>query len=279
MSSTLVDMPRIIIDENIRRLRIGMAELYDFRWVLAMLVLRDIKLRYKQTYLGIAWVVLQPLATAGLFTLVFGHFLHLPSEGVPYELFTLCGLIPWMVFSQSLQRGSTSLINDSRLITKVYFPRIFIPLSATFGVAVDFVITVVLLVACSFIYPVPLTAKIGFLPVGALVLFTFSSGMNLLLSAVNVYFRDFKHVVPFLLQFWMYASPLVYSTSLVLDSIRFLYLLNPMAGLIDFFRWSLLGLESFPLVSFSLACITSFLLLIFGTIIFRKMEVNFADMI
>lgn len=244
-----------------------------------MLIVRDIKLRYKQTFLGVVWVLLQPLMTAGLFTIVFGHFLQLSSEGVPYPVFAFCSLIPWLFFSGALQRASTCLISDTRLITKVYFPRIFIPLSATFGMIIDFCITLVLLVSFLAFYHVSLTAHVFFLPVCTSVLFAFSSGINLFFSSVNVYFRDFKHVVPFLIQFWMYASPLVYSTQIIPEAFRFVYCLNPLVGLIDAFRWALLGLHPFPIYSFSLACITSFFLLFFGTIIFRKIEHNFADVI
>lgn len=272
-------MSKTVIEAKVRKLTLDISELDSFRWVLAMLTLRDIKLRYKQTFLGIAWVILQPLATASLFTLVFGRFLLLTSDGIPYPVFTLCGLIPWLVFSGSLQRASTSLINDASLITKVYFPRIFIPLSATFGLVVDFLITIGLFFVSLFLYHVPLSSQICFLPICVLILFAFSAGINFFFSAVNVYYRDLKHVMPFLIQFWMYASPLVYSTSIIPEFFQLVYFLNPMAGIIDIFRWSLLGLETFPIFSFTFACCTSFLLLVFGTIIFRKLEYNFADII
>ncbi|NGX48409.1 MAG: Teichoic acid translocation permease protein TagG [Chlamydiae bacterium] len=272
-------MKKIVIEAKTPWLQLDMSELYVFRWVFLMLILRDIKLRYKQTFLGVTWVILQPLLTAALFTLVFGHVLHLSSEGVPYLVFAFCGLVPWLMFSQALQRASTCLINDTRLITKVYFPRIFLPLSATFGVGIDFLIALLILFGLMIFYGLAFTSQLLFLPVCILVLFVFSSGINLFFSSINVYYRDLKHIVPFLVQFWMYASPLVYSTGVIPPKYHLLYSLNPLVGLIDGFRWSLLGLENFPHLSFSIASMTSFFLLVFGTIVFRRIEHNFADVI
>lgn len=260
-------------------MQLDVAELISFRWVFWMLILRDIKLRYKQTFLGVAWVILQPLLTALLFSVVFGKMIKLPSEGLPYILFAFCGLIPWLVFSQSLQRASNCLINDSRLITKVYFPRIFLPLSATFGVMIDFFIALSMFFVLMGIYQVPLSPNLFFLPICLIVLFMFSSGINLFFSSFNVYYRDFKHIVPFLVQLWMYASPLVYSGNMIPEKYRLIYSLNPMAGIIDAFRYSLLGLPEFPFYSFTISIIASSVLLGLGIMIFRKIEHYFADII
>ncbi len=272
-------MRKIVVEAKIPWFQLDLKELYGFRWVFVMLILRDFKLRYKQTFLGVAWVVLQPLLTTALFTLLFGHVLHLSSEGVPYSIFAFCGLVPWLFFSQALQRAHTCLINDTRLITKVYFPRIFIPLSATFGVVIDFLISLSILFGLMVFYGIPFTTQLFFFPICGVVLFAFSSGINLFFSSITVYFRDFKHIVPFLIQFWMYASPLAYSTELIPKKYLLLYSLNPLVGLIDAFRWSLLGLEKFPLLSFAYASCTSFFLLVFGTIVFRRIERGFADVI
>lgn len=268
-----------VIEAKISWIQFDVHEWYAFRWVFIMLIVRDIKLRYKQTFLGIAWVILQPVFTAALFTVVFGHFLHLSNQETPYLLFAFCGLLPWMVFSQALQRATPSLTSDTRLITKVYFPRIFIPFSATFGVILDFCIALFLLIGLMSFYHVALTEKAFFLLVCILVLFCFSCGMNVFFSAVNVYYRDFKHIVPFLLQFWMYASPLVYSTNMIPEKYLFFYSLNPLVGIIDAFRWSLLAQGPFPVVSFSMASLLSCLLLFFGMILFHRIEHNFADYI
>lgn len=258
---------------------IDFSELHAFRFVLWMFIVRDIKLRYKQTALGIAWVVLQPLLTALLFTVVFGALIRVPSDGLPYTLFAFCGLVPWIVFSQSLQRASDSLVNDTKLITKVYFPRIFVPLSATFGVGIDFLIALGILFCLMIGYGVTLSSNIWFLPIATLVLFGFSSGINFFFSSLNVYYRDFKHIVPFMVQLWMYASPLVYSGSMVPERFQLLYSINPMAGIIDGFRWCLLGTGPFPLFSFSVAAVFSALLFVSGTFVFRKIEHFFADII
>lgn len=270
---------KISIDAHTPWINIDFAELYRFRWVFFMLIVRDIKLRYKQTVLGALWVILQPLLTALLFTALFGRMLKLPSEGQPYILFAFSGLVPWMVFSQSLQRANPSLINDSRLITKVYFPRIFIPLSATFGVIIDLFIALTMLLILMVGYGSPLSLNLLFLPLSIFLLFMFSSGINLIFSSLSVYYRDFKHIVPFLLQLWMYASPLVYSANMIPEKYRTIYSLNPMVGIIDVFRFTFLGLSVFPVQSFCVSAIISLGLMIFGTLVFRKIEHNFADII
>lgn len=244
-----------------------------------MLVLRDIKLRYKQTFLGIGWVVLQPLMTALLFAVLFGKMMGLSSEGAPYILFAFCGLIPWLVFSGALHRASTCLLNDTRLITKVYFPRIFLPLSATFGVVIDFIISLFMIFILLKIYGTNITRNVLFLPIGSVILFLFSCGINLFVSSLNVYYRDFKHIVPFVLQLWMYASPLVYSSSMIPKKYQMLYICNPMVGMIDFFRWCFLGLEKFPIESFFVSTVFSILMISLGGGIFRKIEHYFADVI
>ena len=272
-------MKKILIDAHRPWIKIDFAELAQFRWVLCMLMVRDIKLRYKQTFFGVAWVVLQPLLTAILLTALFGNVMRLPSEGYPYILFAFCGLIPWMIFSQALQRANPSLINDSRLITKVYFPRIFIPLSATFGVVLDLAIALAMLLILMVQQHYALSTNLFFLPVCIALLFVFSSGINLLFSSLCVYYRDFKHIVPFLLQLWMYASPLVYSAKIIPAPFQTIYCLNPMVGIIDAFRWACLGQSPFPMHSFWMATVASLMLLAVGTIVFRKIEHHFADII
>jgi len=272
-------MKKITIKAHTPWTHIDFAEIFDFRWVFIMLILRDIKLRYKQTFFGVAWVIIQPLLSALLFTVIFGRMIKVSSDGLPYVVFAFCGLVPWLVFSQSLQRASNSLINDSRLITKIYFPRIFIPLSATFGVAIDFVISLVIMGVLLTVHQLPPSPNLLFLPIATVVLFAFSSGVNMLLAAFNVYYRDFKHIVPFLVQLWMYASPLVYSGSMVPEKYRLIYSLNPMAGIIDIFRWALLGLPTFPMTSFCVAALSSGVILVIGTFVFRKIEHYFADII
>ncbi|NGX45304.1 MAG: Teichoic acid translocation permease protein TagG [Chlamydiae bacterium] len=269
----------IIIKANPSWLRFDFSELIHFRWVFFMLMVRDIKLRYKQTCLGIAWVIFQPLLTAGIFTLIFARIMHLTGDGIPYVLFAFCGLIPWVVFSGSLQRGSNSLINDAQLITKVYFPRIFIPLSAIFGLIIDYLISIAMMLALMFFKGVTPSIHLWFLPIATLLLFLFASGVNLLLASVNVYYRDFKHIVPFMVQLWMYASPIAYSANLIPEKYQALYYLNPLSGIIDIFRWTFLGMGNFPVYSFSVALGASLLLFFVGVFFFEKLKRNFADII
>jgi len=268
-----------LITANPSWLRFDFSELIQFRWVFFMLIVRDIKLRYKQTWLGIAWVIFQPLITAGIFTLVFARIMHLSGNGIPYVLFAFCGLIPWVVFSGSLQRASNSLINDAQLITKVYFPRIFIPLSATCGLIIDYLICLGLMFALMFIKGVTPSSHLWFLPIATLLLFLFSAGVNLLIAAVNVHYRDFKHIIPFMVQLWMYASPIAYSANIIPERYQALYHLNPLAGVIDIFRWTFLGTESFPLNSFSIAVGASLILFVGSVLFFEKLKRNFADII
>lgn len=254
-------------------------EMVEFRWVLFMLIFRDIKLRYKQTVLGVLWVVIQPLMTALLLSFVFGRWMKVDSEGVPYLLFAFCGLIPWFVFSQSVQRASTSLINETQLIQKVYFPRLFLPIAGTLGVLLDCLISLLTVFVLLVIYNYKTSYQLLFLPFGILHVFTFSMAFNIALSSLSAHYRDFKHLVPFILQFWMYASPLAYSMQSVPEKWHWLFALNPLTGIIEFYRWSLLGHSQFPYTSFGISCVSTLLLLCASVIIFRKLEWTLSDVI
>jgi lipopolysaccharide transport system permease protein len=254
-------------------------EMFEFRWVLFMLMLRDIKLRYKQTFLGVIWVVLQPLMTAILFNFVFGKWLHVSSNGVPYMLFAFCGLIPWLIFSQSVQRASASLVNETQLVQKVYFPRLFLPIAGTLGVVLDYIFALLTLAALMVMYDYSLSWKAFLFPVATLLIFTFSTAFNILLSALSAHYRDFKHIVPFFLQFWMYASPLAYSLSSIPEKWQWVFSLNPLTGAIELFRWSLLSQGTFPAVSFTISGLMTLLFLWVSLIVFRKLEWTLADVI
>lgn len=244
-----------------------------------MLILRDIKLRYKQTLLGVFWVILQPLITALLFTVVFGRWLHVESNGAPYMLFAFCGLIPWLVFSQSVQRASTSLVNESNLVQKVYFPRIFLPLAGTLGVFLDYLFALATLAVLIAYFQFPLSWKICFLPLGTVIVFALSASFNILLSSLSAHYRDFKHIIPFFLQFWMYASPLAYAITAIPAKWQWVFALNPLTGTIEFFRWFLLDQQTFPFFPFTVACSVTLVLLGSSLIIFRKLEWTVADVI
>ncbi|HVN53918.1 MAG TPA: ABC transporter permease [Anaerolineaceae bacterium] len=264
--------------ENDTLPRINLFELWDYRELIYFLTLRDIQIRYKQTILGIAWAVLQPLLSMIIFSLVFGHLAKLPSDG-PYPVFAFAGLLPWQLFAGALSRAGSSLVTNRNLLTKVYFPRIVIPISATLAGLVDFAISFVFLIILMAIYGIHLTTAIMALPLLILLALLTALGVGLWISALNVQYRDFEHALPFMIQAWMYASPVVYSTSLIPKGIwQILYGLNPLAGVIQGFRWSLLGGEP-PSGLFWVSVLVVFLIIISGLIYFRRMEDNFADII
>ncbi|MCI0381717.1 MAG: ABC transporter permease [Chlamydiae bacterium] len=270
----------LIIQANSRHSEIHyLNELFQYRDVFFMLGIRDIKLRYTQTVLGVFWVILQPLLTAFFFSIIFGRFARLPSEGLPYLLFVFSGLTPWMFFSQALQRASMSLLQEERLITKIYFPRIIIPLSSCAGVVIDLCVCLAFMAALLIFYHIAFTWKIFLLPLFFLLTLIFTSGISLFFAAMNVYYRDFKHLVPYLLQFWMYACPIMYSTTLIPQKWQLLYHLNPMTGIVDCYRFCFIGSYPFPWISCGISVICSFIVFTIGMYVFRKIERYFADVI
>ncbi len=258
---------------------LDLRELWRFRDLFLILAGRDVKLRYRQTALGVIWVILQPLLAALIFAVVFGRLANLPSDGVPYLLFVYVGLLPWNFFSGALQRAGNSLISDSKLISKVYFPRIIVPIASTGAVLIDFLVAAGVLVVLLAVYRVAPTWNLLALPALLALLLVISVGISLWLSALNVYYRDFMYALPFVVQVWMYASPLVYSGSTVPDRWKPLYALNPMAGVIDGFRWATLGTQPFPWVSVSLAVLIGGLGFVAGAFVFRRVERSFADVV
>lgn len=258
--------------------RINLRELWDYRELIYFLTLRDIQIRYKQAALGITWSVLQPLLSMIIFTLVFGQLAKLPSDG-PYPVFAFAGLLPWQLFSNALSRAGTSLVSNRNLLTKVYFPRIVIPLSATLAGLVDFAISFVLLLILMAVYGVHLTWALFALPFLILLTILTALGMGLWVSALNVQYRDFEHALPFIIQAWMYASPVVYSTNMIPKGIwQTIYGLNPISGVIQGFRWSLLGGDP-PSGLFWVSVVVVLFILVTSIFYFRKMEDGFADVI
>jgi lipopolysaccharide transport system permease protein len=256
-------------------------ELWAFRDLFVILALRDVKLRYKQTLLGVTWVILQPLVASLIFTIIFSRIASLPSDGKPYLLFVYAGMLPWNFFAGCLQRAGNSLISDAKLITKVYFPRVIIPIASSAAVLMDFAVAFVVMVGLLFVYrdEVSVTWNILALPFLLLVVLLLSIGVSLFLSALNVYYRDFMYALPFVVQVWMYASPLVYSASMVPDRWRVIYALNPMSGVIDGFRWALLGMPNFPWLSMSLSILIGCLFFLGGAYTFQRVESRFADVV
>lgn len=254
-------------------------EMWEFRDLFLILASRDVKLRYKQTALGVIWVILQPLLASLIFAVIFGRLANLPSDGMPYILFVYAGMLPWNLFSASLQRAGNSLISDSRLITKVYFPRLIIPIASSAAVLVDFCVAFIVMAGLLIFYRVPPSLNMLMLPVLVLITLLVSVGVSLWLSALNVYYRDFMYALPFAIQVWMYASPLVYSGSIIPDRWKPIYGLNPMSGIIDAFRWSLLGAGAFPSLTLGLAVVIGCIFFIGGAFVFRRVERSFADVV
>lgn len=257
----------------------GFAELWQSRELILSLAMRDIRVRYKQTALGIFWAILQPAFAMVIFTVVFGYFAGMSSEGYPYPVFAYCALLPWQLFSQSLSGAGSSLITNRELLTKIYFPRLVIPLSQVFAGVVDFFVALPVLIILMLIYDIEPSLTILTLPI--LVLFTIlvALSVGVWVSAWSVRYRDFQHLLPFLTMCWLYATPIVYSTNLVPENWRLLYSLNPMVGVIDSFRWALLGSGGFNGQSMLVSIIVVLLLLASGILFFRKMESTFADII
>ena len=258
---------------------IDLGELWAFRDLLVLLAARDIKLRYKQTALGVIWVILQPLIAGLIFTVIFGRLAKLPSSGIPYLPFVFAGLLPWNLFAGALQRAGNSLVSDSRLISKVYFPRMAIPIASSAAVLVDFAVALVVMFGLLLFYGMPLTPKLLALPFFITLVLVISIGVSLFFSALNVYYRDFMYALPFLIQVWMYASPVVYSADLIPGPLKPLYAINPLVGVIDGFRWSLLGVGEFPTVSVLISLVFGLFLFFAGAMIFQRVERSFADVI
>jgi lipopolysaccharide transport system permease protein len=258
-------------------LRLG--ELWAYRELLYFLVWRDIKVRYKQTVLGAAWVIIQPLLTMVVFTLFFGNLAKVPSDGIPYPLFSFAGLVPWTLFAYSLTESSGSLVTNQNLITKVYFPRLIIPLASVLAGLVDFAISFAVLLVLMLYYGV--VPQVWALTVPLFVIFAVLAALSvgIWLSALNVEFRDVRYTIPFLTQFWMFLTPLAYASSLVPSRWRLIYGLNPMAGVVEGFRWALLGRTNAPSVLLAASIPAVVVLLIGGTYYFRRMERTFADVV
>jgi lipopolysaccharide transport system permease protein len=252
---------------------------WQYRELLYFLAWRETKVRYKQTLLGVAWAIFQPLLTVLIFAAIFGRFAGIPSDGLPYPVFAFAGLLPWTYFAEATVRSSTSLVSDANLLRKVYFPRLIIPLAATVTPVVDFGLTLAVLLAMMQWYGVSPTRNALFLPCFLGLAFATALAVGLWLSALNVKYRDVRHTVPFLMQVWMYASPIVYPVSLVPEQWRLLFALNPMTGVIEGFRWGLLGKERPDFAVKMASAVVVAALLLGGLVFFRRMERIFADVV
>jgi lipopolysaccharide transport system permease protein len=278
-SEPTVEPGEIIIGPRRGWLDLNLSDLWRYRELLYFFTWRDIKVRYKQTLLGAAWAVLQPLFTMLLFSVLFGLLAKLPSDGVPYPIFTYTALLPWQLFAFALTQSSISLVIDQNLITKIYFPRLVIPISSVMAGFADFSIACIFLLGLMLFYGIPLTLRLLVIPLLVLLTLITALAIGLWLSALNVRYRDVRYALPFLTQLWMYATPIAYSSSLIPERWRWLYCLNPLTGVVEGFRWALLG-KSTPVGSYIF--ISAAVVLVFfwgGLIYFKRLEDSFADVI
>ena len=253
--------------------------IWEYRELLYFLTWRDIKVRYKQTALGVAWAVIQPVLIMVVFSIFFGRLAKVPSDGLPYPIFTFCALLPWQLFAHALTESSNSLVANEKLITKVYFPRLVIPLSAVLAGLVDFVCAFFVLLGMMFYYGIVPTSAVWTLPLFVLLAVATALAVGLWLSALNVEYRDVRYTIPFIAQFWLFISPVAYPSSLVPEQWRLLYALNPMVGVVEGFRWALLGKAEGPGPMLAVSVAVVVFLLVGGLYYFRRMEKSFADVV
>jgi len=278
--SPLTDDSTVVLIQPRRGwLSFDLKAVYRYRELLYFLVWRDVLVRYKQAAIGVAWVVLQPLLTMVVFTIIFGQFAKLPSDGLPYPIFSFTALLPWNYFAQAISRSGISLVSNANLISKIYFPRLIVPISGALGPLVDFAISFVILLGMMAWYGIAPTWGVLALPFFTLLAVVTAMAVSLYLSALNVKYRDVGHAIPFLVQFWMYASPVVYSVSIIPPKWRLLYSLNPMVGVIEGFRWALLGKERPDFAVMAMGVVVASVLLLGGLIYFKRTERFFADII
>jgi len=273
------DLPVFFIKPETGLGSLGLKELWEYRELLYFLTWRDVKVRYKQTVLGAAWAIIQPFFMMVVFSLFFGRLARVPSDGIPYPVFAFCALLPWQLFAHALTESSNSLVANERLITKVYFPRLAVPISAVLGGLIDFAIAFVILLLMMAYYRIVPTRAIFALPAFILLAIVTALGVGLWLSALNVKYRDVRYTITFLVQFWLFATPVAYPSSIVPERWRMVYGLNPMAGVVEGFRWALLGKSQGPggLLVVSIAVVI--LIFLGGLYYFRRMEAEFADVV
>lgn len=276
MSSTV---PVSVIKSKRGFSAINLNELWHYRELLFFLTLRDVKVRYKQTVLGAAWAIIQPVLTMVVFSVFFGRLAKIPSEGVPYPIFSYSALLPWTLFSQGLSQSANSLVGNANLLTKVYFPRIIIPVSSVLSPLVDFAIAFLVLVGLMIYYKVYPTITVLWLPVLLLYTVATTLGISLWFSALNVQYRDIRYAVPFLVQLWLFVTPVIYPINILNKTWRVILGLNPITGVIEGFRWALLGTARAEGIVFWLSTAMAFVIFATGALYFSRMERTFADVV
>jgi len=270
--------PLVVIRPSGKWVALNLGSLWSYRDLLYFLMWRDVKVRYKQTLLGAAWAVIQPLFAMAIFTLFFGRLAGVPSDGIPYPIFAYAGLLPWMFFSNAVTNSGNSLVGSSNLITKVYFPRIIIPAAAAGAGLVDFAIALAILVLLMVYYSVGVTWNLLMFPALVFLTLLLALGVGMLMSGLNVKYRDIRHALPFVIQLWMFATPIVYPASLVPAKWRLVYALNPLTGIIEGYRCSLFGTR-FDWASLATSSAITFAVFVYSMYSFRRMEKSFADLI
>ena len=279
MTMSTVSESIVVIEPKKGLLHLDLQGLWQYRELLYFLVWRDLKVRYKQTVIGVGWAVFQPFISMIIFTLIFGKLAKIPSDGLPYSLFVYSALLPWNYFASALQRCVASVVGDAPLISKVYFPRLILPLAGTVSGLADFLVSFVLLLGMMAFYRIGVCLSILTLPFFLLLALATALAVGLWLSALNVRYRDIGYTIPFIVQVWMYASPIVYPVSMLPEKYHFLYSLNPMAGVIEGFRWALLGKQSPDFFVMSISTTVVLVLVVGGLVFFRNMERTFADVV
>lgn len=272
-------IPVIRIEPSKGWVALQLQELWAYRELLYFLIWRDVKVRYKQTALGAAWAILQPVFTMMVFSLFFGRLAKIPSDGVPYPIFSYAALVPWTFFAYGLSQASNSLVGSANLIKKVYFPRLSVPIASVASGLIDFTIAFIVLLGMMLYYGIVPGSNVIWLPLLLLLTLVTSLGVSLWLSALNVHFRDVRHVIPFLTQFWLFATPIAYPSSLLSEPWKTLYGINPMVGVVEGFRWALLGTDTAPGPMIIVSSLAAVAILVSGTFYFRRLEKTFADVV
>ncbi len=279
MKSSPADKPLIRIQPSKGWTSLKLKELWEYRELVGIFIWRDLKVRYRQTVIGALWAIVQPFLTMVIFSVFFGRLAGMPSDSIPYPIFSYAALVPWTFFANSINQASNSLVNNAEMIKKIYFPRLTMPIASMLAGLVDFALAFVILIGMMLFYGYVPTVNIVWFPFFLLLAMVTALGVSLWLAAMNVQFRDVRYMIPFITQAWLYATPVAYPSSLLSEPWRTLYGLNPMVGVVEGFRWALLGTDTAPGMMVGVSFVVAFLVLISGIYYFRRMEKTFADVI
>ena len=273
------EIPLLRIEPSHGWVSLKLSEIWEYRELLYFLAWRDVKVRYKQTALGVAWAIIQPFFTMVIFSIFFGKLGRIPSDGIPYPIFSYTALVPWTFFAHGLNQSSNSLVSGAQLIRKIYFPRLIVPVAAIASGIIDFALAFVVLLGMMLYYGLLPTANMLWLPAFLLLAFITALGAGLWLSTLNVEYRDVRYMLPFIIQFWLFATPIAYPSTLLSEPWRTLYAINPMVGVVEGFRWALLSTNTGPGPMIIVSSLMALLVLVSGAFYFRRMEKTFADVV